>query len=794
MANNTGADHYPFARVSRVLFRIGKYLVIFLVAWYILFNFIFHFLTIGLKALANSTFLDTLIGIINRPVGILTSKQIPSAYGAGDALANWVDDMKSLDNISLVIWCIVIVAVLYIVTIVLRHHNREQAPFLNDMEAKWLKMKMRFALGAGKETIYDEDERRIRKVEQAARRRIRRMKVYIHTKKHQGQSVPTKQYVVKIKVPSNDEVDNVLLRKIKKMPERLRKQSKGIIFGDREQTTDAKWYCYNGATEAKAKEAFFVKRERAKAEKQKQQVQEADHHETNVSHKNGFEPTFPLDLFVDRSQDIEEAKQAAYDFAERMKVKVSNYLTSTEKSATHQLTEVGSSSVLYKYRVAFSKNLTSERAAQSVEDGLSDALGVEGILVSGGASMLTITLPLKEGEEEDGTLKYNYNIPIDVKSMIEQVRFTEPTDMILGMTPDNNVQHFPLAVAPHLLICGSTGSGKSVNVQQMLITMMIHNTPKYLRFLIVDPKRSDFSYYKGLPFMLADPITDMDDAMDMITYATIIMEERLHMFEQTNVRNIKGYNKWAEQNNKEVLPYIVVVIDEYAKLVQKHKDVEEPIQELAQAARAAGIHLIIGTQTPRANIITGAIRDNIDTRVAMKVVNSTASGIALDETGAEKLKKRGDMLIKRDDKLVRAQGAFISDEEITDIFNYVRDKFEKPVYVDFKKVVARAKGEEDDELAENGKSPNGMTISKNADRMQPRATTQIKEPTPQKSVKGKIKVPTKASSMKKLRERAKTRRENDNKSLNGKQRKDNINDQQKKEKKKMDMDFFLGRK
>ncbi|MHD0398810.1 FtsK/SpoIIIE domain-containing protein [Staphylococcus simulans] len=410
----------------------------------------------------------------------------------------------------------------------------------------------------------------------------------------------------------------------------------------------------------------------------------------DTSINQNFELTFPLDLFVDRSQDIEEAKQAAHDFAERMKVKVSNYLTSTEKSATHQLTEVGSSSVLYKYRVAFSKNLTSERAAQSVEDGLSDALGVEGILVSVDASMLTITLPLKE-EEEDGTLKYNYNIPIYVKSMIEQVRFTEPTDMILGMTPDNNVQHFPLAVAPHLLICGSTGAGKTVNIQQMLITMMIHNTPKYLRFLIVDPKRSDFSYYKGLPFMLADPITDMDDAMDMITYATIIMKERLHMFEQTNVINIKGYNKWAEQNNKEVLPYIVVVIDEYAKLVQKHKDVEEPIQELAQAARAAGIHLIIGTQTPRANIITGTIRDNIDTRVAMKVVNSTASGIALDETGAEKLKKRGEMLIKRDNKIVRAQGAFISDEEITDIFNYVRDKFEKPVYVDFKKFIAHNK-------------------------------------------------------------------------------------------------------
>ncbi|HIH7827266.1 TPA: FtsK/SpoIIIE domain-containing protein [Staphylococcus aureus] len=787
MANND-TNHYPYATTSRVLWKIGKYLIVLLLLWYVVFNFILYYLSLGLKKLANSNGLHEIIELFNHILGFVTSKQIPPSKGLGDSLYKWVNDNKSLDNLSIVIWILVIIAILYVGTIILRHHHREQAPFINDMESKILKLKMRFALGAGWNNIYDEDEKRIRKVEKAVRRRIRRMRIHIHTKKHAGESVPTKQYIVSIRIPSNDEVINLLNRKIKNMPDRLRKQSNGVIFGDREEATDGKWYNFKGSKEAKDKEALLVKRDRQKAKKIKKEDKPVS---VNGA---GQEPaaidyTFPLDLFIDRTDDIKKATKAAHDFAERKQREIANYLTSTEKSATHQLTEVGSSSVLYKYRVAFSKNQTSDKAAQSIEDGLSDALGVEGILVSGGASILTITLPLKEGEEEDGTLKYNYNIPIDVKNMIQQVDFKEPTDMILGMTPDNNVQHFPLAIAPHLLICGATGSGKSVNVQQMLITMMIHSTPDILKFLIVDPKRGDFSFYKGLPYMLADPITDMDDAMDAITYATIIMEERLKMFENVGVRDIKGYNKWAKENGKDILPFIVVTIDEYAQLMKKHKEVEEPIQEIAQMARAAGIHLIIGTQSPRANVITGTIRDNIDTRVAMKVANSSASWIALDDTGAEKLKKRGDMLIKRDDKTVRAQGAFISDDEIKNIFSHLRDKFDKPIYVDYKKVVARAKGEDDDELAESGKVPNSTTISTNANRMRPEPKQNSGQ-----SIKGKTKVSTSASSMQKLKERARKRREAKEGISKTSNDSNQSTEKNQSKKKQMDMDFFLGRK
>lgn len=749
-------NHYPFSKASRLLWNLGKYIILFIVLWYALFGIVLNWLSIGLMKLANSEMLQEFINTSNEIIGFISPFQIPSSEGAGRNLNEWIVDRSSISTISPILWLLLIVIVLYIGTIILRHHNREQEPLLNDIEAKWLKVKMRFALGARKKNKSDEDTSKVRKVEKYARKRIRKMKIYIHTRKNESEAIPTKEYLVFIKTPSNDDVDDVLMRKIKNMPTRLRKQSGGVIFGDMERTPDEKWYYYSGSKEAKVKEARSVKKEQVRENKQDYKNEQQDHLD-----KSKDEYTFPLELFKDKSEEVNNAIKSAHDFAHNMQHKISSYLTSTEKSATHKLTQVGKSSVLYQYKVAFSKNQTSENSARSIEDGLSDALGVEGILVSGGASIITITLPLKDGEEDDGTLKYNYNIPIDVKEMIKQVKFTEPTDMILGITPDNHVQHFPLAIAPHLLICGSTGSGKSVNIQQMLITMMIHSKPDVLKFLIVDPKRGDFSFYKGLPYMLADPITNMDDAMDAITYLTIIMEERSRMFENTGVRDIKGYNKWAKDNGKEILPYIVTTIDEYAQLMKKHPDVEEPIQELAQMSRAAGIHLIIGTQTPRANIITGAIRDNIDVRIAMKVVNSTASHIALDDTGAEKLKKRGDMLIKRDDRIVRAQGAFISDDEIKNIFKYIRDNYDKPIYVDYKKVVSREAGEQSDEDLENGKTPYSTTISTNSDRKLPEVNSETTTESKQEdsSVKGSTEVSTSKSSLEILREKARKKKE-----------------------------------
>lgn len=805
MSKNRPSDYYPFATASRVLWQIGKYIVLITLAWIILFNFVLYFLAWGLKSLADSKGLQGIIDIFNGIIAYATSKQIPEAQGFADGFARWVIDMKHISNISFVLWGIGIIAVLYIGTIILRHHNREQAPFLNDMESKILKFRMGFALGAGKENMYDEDEKRVRKVEKAARRRLRYMRVYIHTKKEQGEAVPTKQYTMKIHIPSNDNVDNLVQRKIKNLPTRARKESGGVTFGDRETTSDGRWYLFKGSVESKLKEASSVK----KARKQKANTSK-DNSKTkqNNNPKKERVYTFPLDLFVDRTQAIEEAKSSAQDFAKRKQTDIANFLISTDKSVTHESTHVGNSSVLYRYRTAFSKNTDTEKQARLIENGLSDALGVKGILVQGGASILQITLPLKEGEDDD--IKYDYTIPIDVKSMIKQVSPSDPTNMILGITADNKIVHFPLSGEPHALLAGATGSGKSVTIQQIIISMMVFWTPDILKFAIVDPKRADFAFYKNNPFMIADPIQDMDEAMDFITYLTIIMEDRTKMLAHAGVRDIKGYNKWAKENGKELMHYIVLVVDEYAQLMQKHKDVQEPIKEITQMARAVGIHMIIATQTPRANILTGQIKDNVPTRIAMKVGGVTASGIILDETGAEKLKKHGDMLIKRDDVKVRAQAAFISDDEIVNIFDYLKENLEKPVYPDFKAIVARANGEEVDEMAEGGSTPNSVTLSTNANRRRPNDDfKKHKENTQQPSIKGKTPVSTDKTHMQILRERANKRRQSKENKVDESvsiqptgaassnevaQSNSSEEPKQKAVKKQMDMDFFLGKK
>lgn len=792
MSNKVIKDVFPFSKASHVLWKIGKYIVIFIVAWIILFKFILYWLSLGLKVLANGEVLQSIINIINRVIGIFLPFQIPQAQGAADSFHHWVNHMKDLNTISYVIITLGIVAILYIGTIILRHHNREQAPFINDMEAKILKRRLKFALGADDDNLYDEDEKRVRKVEQAARRRIRLMRVYIHTRKEQGETVPSKQYTVKVLQPANTKVDDILNRLLRKMPKSLGKATNGVTFGDQEQTNDYRWYKYKGITEAKEKKARSVKKQEKAASPPQQND---DNGESAVSAYKGlsFEPTFPLDLFVDRTEKIAEQTAAANDFAERMQQRISEFLISTEKNVTHQSTHVGNTSVQYKYRLPFSKKQDSEKLSKYIETGLSDALEVEGIIVKGGSGIVRITLPLKEEN------KYNYNIDIDVKSMIEEVTFKEETDMILGKTPENKIVHLPLATAPHALLSGKTGSGKSVNIQQILMSQMIHTPPDMLKIFIIDPKKTDFAFYKKLPYMLADPIQNMDDAMDAMTYLTIVMHERTATLESVGVRDIYGYNKWAEKNGKEKLPFIEVIIDEYAQLMQMHKEVESPIQEIVQMGRSTGIHMIIGTQTPRANVITGVIRDNIDFRIAMKVGGVNASMIALGETGAERLKKHGDMLIKgHEDDIERAQGAFISDDEINRIFDYIKDKYDEPVYRDYKAVVARHNGEEPDEMYETGKTPNSTSVSVNQNRMKP---TPNKSKSPQKSIVGTTKV---SNPMKVFRERARKRQlkeEQVNQEV-GEQRigakynppQKESEKQEKPKKKQMDMDFFLGKK
>ncbi|SMF81933.1 DNA segregation ATPase FtsK/SpoIIIE, S-DNA-T family [Paenibacillus uliginis N3/975] len=234
-----------------------------------------------------------------------------------------------------------------------------------------------------------------------------------------------------------------------------------------------------------------------------------------------------------------------------------------------------------------------------------------------------------------------------------------------------------LARMPHLLVAGATGSGKSVCINGIITSILYKAKPDEVKFLMVDPKMVELNVYNGIPHLMAPVVTDPKRASLALKKIVVEMEKRYELFSKSGTRNIEGYNTLMKDNPSAVLPYIVVIVDELADLmmVAAH-DVEEAITRLAQMARAAGIHLIIATQRPSVDVITGVIKANIPSRIAFGVSSQVDSRTILDMAGAEKLLGRGDMLFMPmgSSKPVRVQGAFMSDQEVENIVGFVRDQ------------------------------------------------------------------------------------------------------------------------
>jgi DNA segregation ATPase FtsK/SpoIIIE, S-DNA-T family len=237
-----------------------------------------------------------------------------------------------------------------------------------------------------------------------------------------------------------------------------------------------------------------------------------------------------------------------------------------------------------------------------------------------------------------------------------------------------------LARMPHLLIAGSTGSGKSVTIHSLLMGLLFANPPEILRLLLIDPKRVELSYYNGAPHLMTPVITDAKKAIQALRWATKEMERRYEQLQAAGARDIISYN--TDTANKDIMPYLVLVIDELADLMATYpREVESAIVRLAQMARAVGIHLVVSTQRPSVDVITGLIKANITTRIALQVVSQIDSRTILDMAGAEKLLGRGDMLYLPGDaaKPRRIQGVYISDQEVKRVTRYLRELKESTV-------------------------------------------------------------------------------------------------------------------
>ena len=261
---------------------------------------------------------------------------------------------------------------------------------------------------------------------------------------------------------------------------------------------------------------------------------------------------------------------------------------------------------------------------------------------------------------------------------------------------------------PHLLVAGSTGSGKSVCLNTLIMSMLYANGPDELKFIMVDPKRVELQVYNGIPHLITPVITENEKTVNALKWALREMDRRFDVLSKFGARDIASFN----QRSEEKLPYLVIIIDELADLmVTAMQEVEGPIVRLAQMARAVGIHLVLATQRPSVDVITGLIKANIPARIAFAVASSMDSRTIIDQVGAEKLLGRGDMLFQTSDMATprRIQGCFISDDEIRRVVEYLKSKYEPAEYDST--VVERAR------TGGGGGLSGGMPIEEDTDPM-----------------------------------------------------------------------------
>ena len=250
-----------------------------------------------------------------------------------------------------------------------------------------------------------------------------------------------------------------------------------------------------------------------------------------------------------------------------------------------------------------------------------------------------------------------------------------PLRFALGQDVAGNAVAADLAAMPHLLIAGTTGSGKSVCVNAIISCMLLNNTPDDLRLLMIDPKRVELTGYDGIPHLLSPVVVDLERVVGALQWATREMDQRYHKFAAIGARNIGEYNQRMEKQGERKLPYLVVIIDELADLMMLAPDeTERTITRLAQLARATGIHMVISTQRPSVDVVTGLIKANFPARIAFATASGTDSRVILDQPGAERLLGRGDMLFQAPDAAapVRLQGVFVSEYELLRLVQYWR--------------------------------------------------------------------------------------------------------------------------
>jgi DNA segregation ATPase FtsK/SpoIIIE-like protein len=326
--------------------------------------------------------------------------------------------------------------------------------------------------------------------------------------------------------------------------------------------------------------------------------------------------------------------------------------------------------VVTQYEVEPSPEIKVSRI-EGLADDLAMALAARTIRIEApipGKSVVGLEIPNKD-----------FNI-VALRRILEEVDFRAASKLTFALGRDvaGHARATDLAKMPHLLIAGATGSGKSVMVNALISSLLCNATPDELRLILVDLKRVELSAYNGLPHLLVPVITEPERAKAALKWAVVEMENRYRRFAGANARNLAGFNE-TRADPADRLPYIVLIIDELADLMMREgKNVEEPVVRLAQKARATGVHMVLATQRPSVNVVTGLIKANFPSRIAFAMASQIDSRTIIDTPGAEDLIGRGDMLFQPADlpRPIRLQGVYVSDKEIANICEHWRAEAE----------------------------------------------------------------------------------------------------------------------
>lgn len=681
-----GENIYPYASSSNALYwvlKIDVFVIIFLLL-----------LRLLLAAIAGGSYwVMVKISTATTIEGIAEQQQ--SATNLFARLYNWSSTADVMPWVTTLIHVFGFAFILYLSTIALRHHHGELRPFKDDKEARRLKRVIKdvFELSSTSDLDTTDDRKKVKhsnkKYEREVEESLKSMTIQIHTRKEINGDEFKSICKVAIPTPKQRKAKQIFYNVLKVLPDELTDASDGnFVFGKALKQKDGKKYFF--LAEFDCTEEYAEKIERA-IERSNKRISK---HNDNVGNATPVQSAYSdensswsIELLTDRSKIIENAKKEAAEEAKEIQSQVEMFMSSNSGvSAQLDNVKVSNSFVGFEYSIPKGKTINFTTLAEDIEN----FAHVTKPLISTMKGKLVISVPLTN------------TVMLDARNIIEQAfngKRLKPLTAIFGGDSDGNPATFDLATSPHLLVVGTTGSGKSVGVNQIILTIMKHATPKQVQFLMIDPKMVELAVYKDSPYLMADPVIKVKDMPKLLGYTVLEQDDRYRKFSQHGVRNIEGYNKKMQELGQPELPHLVVVVDEMADMMMSAaKEVENYIIRIGQKARAAGIHLILATQTPRADVVTGLIKANIPTRIAYQVVSPLESRIALDEDGAEILVGKGDSFIKwKGARKIRVQSLFIDDDETEAILKTIREKYPSPKKVDFVSIYNARKDELEDD-------------------------------------------------------------------------------------------------